>query len=272
MSYPLQNIFENQLFKKRLSAQTVLSYRHDLENFFKFQAINQTAVDPTDPVAVTESDLRSYFNQIKKAAGITAATQNKILSHLNQYFIFLFQSGQSKSLPTLNLKSQKVLSGKSQHLNWTDQLAGLLADIHLTFYTRLTLLLSAHFYQPTEFLEPGFYQIWEFEALTTFEKNFMQEFTLFHQPLVQKQQSADLFLKKRRDQKHPQLTLPALHKYLKKDQSLLKLPLLPQTLRTDAICYFLLKNRNLSSLDCCQKLHLDLNSLNYYRLLSFQQN
>ncbi|WP_281164968.1 site-specific integrase [Liquorilactobacillus sicerae] len=268
MNYPLQSIFENHLFQQQLAAQTVLSYRHDLINFFRFLASNGR--QPTELKAITESDLRAYFLELKKAADITAATYNKVLSHLNQYFIFLFQAKQISTLPTLGLKSTPVTSNQPNQLFWSDQLAELLANPQISFYGRLTLLLTAHFFQSTEFLEADFYQIWQFEALNNFERQFMQQFKAFHQPLAKNQICEDLFLKRKTDHHAPRLTLPALHKYLKKDQNWLPFPFSPKNLRRDAILSFLIRHRNLTSLTCCRKLHLDLKSLNYYRLLSYQ--
>lgn len=59
MNYPLQKIFENHLFKQQLAAPTVLSYRHDLINFFCFLA--SLDHQPTELPKITESDLRAYF-------------------------------------------------------------------------------------------------------------------------------------------------------------------------------------------------------------------
>uniref|UniRef100_UPI00029B02DC site-specific integrase n=3 Tax=Liquorilactobacillus vini TaxID=238015 RepID=UPI00029B02DC len=201
MNYPLQNIFENHLFEQQLAAPTVLSYRHDLINFFCFLA--SLDHQPTELPKITESDLRAYFLALKNAAEITAATYNKVLSHLNQYFIFLFQAKQISTLPTLGLKSIPVATNQSNQLFWSDQLADLLANHQISFYGRLTLLLTAHFFQPAEFLEIDFYQIWKFETLNNFEHQFMQQFEIFHQPLTKKQVCKDLFLKSRIDHHDP---------------------------------------------------------------------
>ncbi|AUJ32187.1 MAG: site-specific integrase [Liquorilactobacillus nagelii] len=263
--YPYQTVFENHLFQQKLASSTILSYRHDLLNFFTAMT---NKLETTEPDQITTSDLREYFFQMKKAASITDTTYNKILSHLNQYFIFLFQANLISSLPTLSLKGAAIKSAAIMPINWSNQLPVLLSNSELSFYTRLALLLIAHFYAATEFLQPGFYLIWQIEKLTAAEQSFMQQFEKFHQPLCQRQNSSELFLKQRHSN-NPSLTLPALHKYLQRDQDQVAFPLTPQKLRTAAICNFLQKNRQLTNQTCCRQLHLDLNSLNYYRLLSF---
>lgn len=267
--YPYQTIFENHLFQQQLASTTILSYRHDLINLFHALQSNPQV---TSPAQITAADLQEYLLQMKKAATITDTTYNKILSHLNQYFIFLFQVKLISSLPTLSLKGTMLKHANLIPTTWSEQLPKLLTNTELSFYTRLTLLLTAHFYAAAEFLQPGFYLIWQSEPLTATEQHFMNEFHQFHQPLSQRHNSLDLFLKQRHTNSEPYLTLPALHKYLQRDQTQLDFSLSPQKLRTAAICNFLQKNRQLATQVCCRRLHLDLNSLNYYRLLSFSSD
>ena len=124
--------------------------------------------------------------------------------------------------------------------------------------------------QIKEILQRDFYQELNQIEFTDFEYEFINLFNEEIINLQQRQHTHDIFLKKRLDIVSPQLTLPGLHKYLKKDQKSIDIKLSPRELYQNAVCYFILNNQNLSDTQLIQQLRLeDLTSLNYYRQKSY---
>ena len=193
-----------------------------------------------------------------------------MLTHINTYFKFLFINNLSPVLPTLSIKGRKRTVNKATDLAWTEKLAEYLVDDNLSLYTRITLLLISHFYTIKEILQKDFYQELNQIEFTDFEYEFINLFNEEIIKLQHRQHTHDIFLKKRLDIVSPQLTLPGLHKYLKKDQKNIDIKLSPRELYQNAVCYFILNNQNLSDTQLIQQLRLeDLTSLNYYRQKSY---
>ncbi|KRM96336.1 integrase recombinase xerD [Liquorilactobacillus aquaticus DSM 21051] len=266
MGYPYQHPFEKYLVKKMLADSTIKSYDHDLNDFFTYLRHFNTIYQEKPSISqLQESDIRDYFAVLLVKRSNKYTTYNKVLSHLKRYFEYLFHENLIQTLPTLALTGKKLSQTNSSLLDWPKELSQLLASKELSFYTRLTLLLCAHFYPVSEFLQPNFYTVFKHEHLEEFEKEFMQDFFVFIQPLRQKQKTADLFLKHRFDPITPQLTLPALHKYLKYDEKKCTFSLSPQKLYQNAIFHYLALHQHKSDSEILQKLRLTPSSLNYYR-------
>lgn len=272
MDYPYQQLFEKHLTKKMLSAATIESYHHDLADFFNYlRHFNASYQENPSVKCLQESDVRDYCSMLLVKRLNKYTTYNKVLSHLKCYFKYLFHDNLIQTLPTLALSGKKIAEINRPFPNWTDDLESLLANKELSFYTRLTLLFCAHFYPASEFLQPNFYIAFRKEKLDNFELTFMQQFYLFIEPLQQKQNTSDFFIKQRFDPITPQLTLPALHKYLKYDEKKCAFSLIPQKLYQSAIFHYLANHQHSSDNEILQKLRLSPASLNYYRQIYWKK-
>ena len=274
MDFPYADRFSHYLKQDRLLADnTINDINHDVADLFNylrhFNVLYQ--VNP-DLDQLEETDIRAYFNMLQVERNIKNTTYNKVLTHLTTYFNFLFQNKLTTSLPTIGLKGLKRQTDDSLPLNWVDQLPLLLSDDSLSYYGRLVLLLTSHFYTVKEMLQPGFYQILDRESWLDFEQAFLAEFKNHQTDLQARQNSLDLFLKQRLNLANPTLTLPALHKYLKQDQAQLSFSFKPSQLYQNAVCYFLVSHQDLSDQQLATRLRLDLTSLNYYRQLNYRLN
>ena len=272
MNFPYQQRFTHYLKTERLlEDSTITDINHDVADLFNylrhFNVLYQTNPDLSN---LEETDIRAYFNMLQVERQIKNTTYNKVLTHLNTYFAFLFKNKLTTSLPTIGLKGLKRQKQVEIPLNWVEQLPLLLADDAISYYGRLVLLLTSYFYTVKEMLQPGFYQILARENFADFEQAFLTKFQQHQASLNERQASPELFLKQRLNLANPTLSLPALHKYLKKDQAHLDLAFKPSQLYQNALCYFLINNQNLSDSQLSSRLRLDLNSLNYYRQLSQQ--
>lgn len=270
MNYPYQKQFQEFLRnQKGLAPLTVHTYETSLTNFFNFLLANRPAFARDPRLAnLTESDVRAYFNMLRTQQGITMGTYNKILSHLNRYFRYLFTHQLITTYPTLTLHGQAIDPHQRISTKWLQKLGAILQDDHVHYYTRMTLLLSKHGFTVGEFLQPGFYRVLSQLVITDpVERDFIQQYQDFIQPRQALQNSPDIFLKQRYQPDSPQLTNAGLHKYLRGDQDYLGFHLAPKYLHQSYVLNQLATHRDLSDAALMERLKLDPASLLYYQHL-----
>ncbi|ANK59566.1 integrase [Loigolactobacillus backii] len=267
MSFPYQKSFNKYLQNKELAPITISEYQHTLTDFFDYlQQFNWAYQSDPDLNNILENDIRDYLTMLLNQRALKNDTYNKIMSHLNNYFKFLFTRELITNYPTVGLKGlPKERLTTTFQTDWLQELPELLQNEQLTFYTRAALLLLAKGFTVKEFLSPGFYQQLDLSKLTPSERQFWSEFQTYRQPFATLQASQDLFLKTRRDTDQPQLTLPGLHKYLKRDGNILKITLLPSKLHQGYLMYYIINHRELSDQELMAALRLDPASLAYYK-------
>ncbi|MFC6171287.1 site-specific integrase [Loigolactobacillus jiayinensis] len=269
MAYPYQKNFQHFLADKELAELTIAEYARTLDDFFNYLHQFNWAFS-SDPSLdnILENDVRDYLSMLLQQRDLKNDTYNKILSHLNGYFKFLFTHDLIAHYPTVALKGlSKETLQPAIDFAWLDQLPNLLANQQLSFYTRALLLFSNHGFTSQEMLATGFHELTAQLTFTSAEQEFMQAFHAYLQPLQTLQASSELFLKTRLDRQHPQLTAPALHKYLKKDAPLVDFPLTPRKLHQGYILHYLIQHQTSSTAELQQTLRLDPASLDYYRSL-----
>lgn len=275
MNYPYQKQFQEFLRnQKKLAPLTVHTYDSTLTNFFNYLLANRPAFARDPRLAnLTESDVRAYFNTLRTQQGITMGTYNKILSQLNRYFRYLFTHQLITTYPTLTLHGQAVDPGQRISTKWLAKLDVILQDDHVHYYTRLTLLLVKHGFTVGEFLQPGFYRVFDQVMITDpIEREFLRRYRDFIAPRQALQNSGDLFLKQRYQPDAPQLTNAGLHKYLRADQDYLGFHLAPKYLHQGYILTQLAAHRDLSDGELMDRLKLDPASLLYYQHLLLKLN
>lgn len=264
MDYPYQTAFEADLKRRGLAPTTIRGYHDNLTRFFAFLA--DRLGDEPRVAAVTEADLRAYFDYRQQTGGITLATYNKLLSYLNRYFRYLLLHQLITTYPTLPLHGALPQVEQPVRLDWLARLDQILADDHLHLYTRLTLFLTSRGFQVSEFLAPGFATT--FATLTPAspaEAAFLRQFAAFHAPLAARQACADPFLKLRVNHDNPRLSNAGLHKFLKPDEDYLGFRLGPRFLFQAFVFYTIDHNPTLSAQQLQAKLRLDPAALNYYQ-------
>ena len=269
MDYPYQQNFRRFLDQQDLSPLTIKTYDTSLTNLFNYLRANRLlfAQQPTLN-NLTETDVRAYLNYLRDDKQITMTTYNKILSQLNRYFRYLFTHQLISDYPTLTLHGQAVAPNQRVASKWLAKLDQLLADEHLHYYTRLTLLLSKYGFTVGEFLQPGFYQVFgQLPLATPAEQRFRRQLLDYLAPRQRLQHSPDLFLKQRFNPTNPRLSNPALHKFLHQDEEYLGFSLAPKYLHQSYILLYLAEHRRDSDQQLEDALHLDPASLLYYQRL-----
>ena len=263
MTYPYQQQFRAFLQAKQKSPITIDNYDAAVAQFFTFLVDQGRS---TQLHNITENDVRAYFAALQDYQSITISTYNKLLSQLNSYFVYLLSHHFTTDLPTLTIHGKAVTPEKGINTKWLYQLDAILADDHLHFYTRLTLLLCSRGFTVHEFLQPGFERIWnQLEMNSSAERAFKRAFTDFITPLQDKQQSPRIFLKQRFAPATPGLTNAGLHKYLHQDQEYLGFSCAPKYLHQAYVLHYLASHRHDSDQQLEDHLNLDPASLMYYR-------
>ena len=270
MDFPYKKRFINYLKNDRLLADsTIRDLTEDVQRLFNYLRENNPIYQATaDLNQITELEIKEYLSWLQIQRQIKNSTYNKILTHLNSYFIFLFQNGLATTLPTIGMKGmkkKKSMPPAKKTINWTKNLAEYLANNQLTYYTRITLLLTAHYFTTAEFIQSGFYQVLDKIKWQPFEAEFLKHFAKEHEAAVKLQHSKAIFLKERINLANPTLSLAGLHKILKKDQPKVDLPLKPSVLYQNAILNYIHHHQNLSDERLMHDLRLSRESLNYYR-------
>nr|WP_173021193.1 phage integrase N-terminal SAM-like domain-containing protein [Secundilactobacillus folii] len=267
-AYPYQDTFEQYLNHQELAQATIAEYRSVLSDLFNFlSTFNEGYQNDHRVATLMDRDVEQYLAMLVNQRQVTNGTYNKMLSHINIYFKYLFTHDLIQHYPTLTLKGKSHDDLKPPTIKWLHLMPEILANHQLAIYTRLTLLMSEHFYTVKEFLQPGFYQQFDSQALTKEERHFWAEYRRFITPLQERQHSRDLFLKQRLDG-DPHLTAAGLHKYLKPDEKILGFSLTPTRLYQSAVVEFLLQHPTMPNEALSQLLRLDPQSLDYYRRLT----
>lgn len=271
MAYPYQKAFMRFLTQSGRAKSTIADYDRTMELFYQFQLLQENEYTKTlDPNDLFEPDVRAFFSNVL-SRDVQNNTYDKYLSHVNVYFKYLFTRDLIEKYPTLALKGQpKENLDPIINTEWVAQLPKLLKNDQLTYYTRMMLLMISKGYQVNEMLQDGFYSFLSDLTFSSIEKEFLSDFETFHQPLVHLQKNHNLFLKTRLKQDEPLLTLPALHKYLRKDKPLVDFPLIPNKLYQGYVLS-ILSRHDQSDQELMQTLRIDPSGLEYYQKLLKKQ-
>ncbi|KRM11538.1 site-specific integrase [Paucilactobacillus suebicus] len=274
MNYPYQTQFLTFLKNQQLSRLTVTAYDQSITDFFNYLAVNNEGFAANPSLDnIFDRDIESYFASLTTERHSQNTTKNKILSHINRYFKYLFTHQLTTHLPTIDIHGNKRNIDQQFATKWLTQLEDILADNHIHFYTRMTLFLISHGYQSSEFLQPNFYLVYDqLLPQNEFEKNFISTFNAYISPIQASQNSKDIFLKQRLNLKSPQLSSAALHKYLDRDANYLGFSISPAKLYQSYVLMTLAKQQQSTDTQLEETLRMDPQSLLYYKqlLLSMQ--
>lgn len=267
-NYPYQDSFTKHLSSKDLSEVTIDEYNKILTELFNYLSEFNKGYQSDHRVEnLFNRDIEEYLNMLLNNRQISNSTYNKILSHINVYFNYLFTHNLNSNLPTIELKGLKKTSKEDVNVKLINELDSILTNNNVHFYSRMTMLLTSKGYKSEEFLQTGFYKQLDSINFTENELIFKTSFDEFIKPIQKKQRSSDIFLKQRLS-KQPNITIQGLHKYLKPSEDVLNMSLNPSTLFQSYIVFYIQKNPNLNDIDLSTHLNLDLSSINYYKQLA----
>lgn len=270
--YPYQAAFHRELKARDRAPMTIDAYDATLRQLFNYLE-DQRPGYAHDPSAknVTETDVRAYLNWLRDEQDITLATFNKVLSQLSRYFRFLFTHQLIDTYPTLTIHGKATKPNQHLSTKWLLKLDDILADDQIQYFTRAVLFLSSRGYTVSEFLQPGFGDVWRsLQPKNEAEKRFMTAFDEYIAPIQQLQHCQDIFLKQRLNREHPWISNAGLFKYLKADEEYLGIRLAPKYLHQSYILYQLAQHRNATPQELQTMLRLNPQSLLYYQRLLLQ--
>lgn len=98
----IEDYIKNLKEIKKLSKNTVDSYKRDLKKFMKYLAKNSIKVED-----VTKQNIDEYIESMKQA-GFKPASATRTLATLRSFYTYLLKKGKISKDPTLNVESPKL--------------------------------------------------------------------------------------------------------------------------------------------------------------------
>lgn len=263
--------FEAYLKTRHISDKAHTEYMNSLNDFFSYTIQHNTDYKISEDIKdVHEMDVRLFKNFMLSNLQLSPSTINKVLSNLNVYFKYLFSVKKTPEIPTLNINSVTVPKQADFPVEVFLKLSEYLkAD--LSIYTRLLILIIAKGFNYKEALQAGFYQKFNQLDFDTDEQQFLSLYKTYIEPYRNYWNNDNLFLSRNRGANTPLLTVPAIHRDLKRDSETTGLDLSPKKLYTTFIL-LALSTKELSTDQQRALDALDTPSLMYYRRLKRETN
>ncbi|KRK80538.1 site-specific recombinase XerD [Companilactobacillus nodensis DSM 19682 = JCM 14932 = NBRC 107160] len=263
--------FNAYLKTRHISPRAHTEYMNSLNDFFSYTIQHNDEYKITEDIKdVHEMDVRNFKNFMLENLHLSPSTINKVISNLNVYFKYLFSLKRTPEIPTLNINSVVVPKQSDFPIEVFQNLPKYL-NSDLSIYTRLLILIISKGFNYKEAMEPDFYRTFNDLKFSTLEQKFIESYQAFMMPLRSQWNNQNLFLSRNKGANSPLLTVPALHRDLKRDSESTGLDLAPKKLYTTFIL-MALSTKDLSedqerALDA-----LETASLLYYRRLKRELN
>ena len=263
--------FEAYLKTRKISDKAHTEYMNSLTDFFNYTIQHNPDYKITEDIKdVHEMDVRLFKNFMLEELQLSASTINKVISNLNVYFKYLFSAKKTPEIPTLNINSVTVPKQSDFPVEVFLKLPYYL-QADLSVYTRLLILIVAKGFNYKEAMQAGFYQKFNQLDFDEDETKFLNLYRNYIEPYKTYWDNDNLFLSRNRGANSPLLTVPAIHRDLKRDSKATKLDLSPKKLYTTFIL-LALSTKELSADQQRALDALDTPSLMYYRRLKRETN
>ncbi|GEO57203.1 site-specific integrase [Companilactobacillus bobalius] len=263
--------FEAHLKTRHISDKAHTEYLNSLTDFFNYTIQHNTEYKISESIQdVHEMDVRLFKDFMLENLQLSPSTINKVISNLNVYFKYLFSVKKTPEIPTLNINSVAVPKQTDFPTVVFLKLPEYLKS-DLSVYTRLLILIISKGFNYKEALAPDFYRKFNQLTFNPDEQKFLDIYKTYIEPFRSFWDDQNLFLSRNKAANTPLLTVPALHRDLKRDSESTGLDLSPKKLYTTFILLALstkeLSDDQLRALDA-----LDTASVLYYRRLKRETN
>ncbi len=263
--------FDAYLKTRHISPKAHTEYMNSLNDFFTYTIQHNTDYKISEDIKdVHEMDVRLFKNFMLDNLQLSPSTINKVISNLNVYFKYLFGVKKTPEIPTLNINSVTVPKQSDFPTAVFLKLPYYL-QADLSVYTRLLILIISKGFNYKEALMPDFYKKFNQLAFNDDEEKFLKLYQDYIEPYRTYWDNNNLFLSRNKGANTPILTVPALHRDLKRDSDTTNLDLAPKKLYTTFILLALstnsLSDDQQRALDA-----LDTASVLYYRRLKRETN
>jgi Exonuclease I len=220
--------FEAYLKTRKISDKAHTEYMNSLTDFFNYTIQHNPDYKITEDIKdVHEMDVRLFKNFMLEELQLSASTINKVISNLNVYFKYLFSAKKTPEIPTLNINSVTVPKQSDFPVEVFLKLPYYL-QADLSVYTRLLILIVAKGFNYKEAMQAGFYQKFNQLDFDEDETKFLNLYRNYIEPYKTYWDNDNLFLSRNRGANSPLLTVPAIHRDLKRDSEATKLDLSPK--------------------------------------------
>lgn len=263
--------FEANLKTRHISDKAHTEYMNSLNDFFNYTIQHNNDYKISEDIKdVHEMDVRLFKNFMLDNLQLSPSTINKVISNLNVYFKYLFSTKKTPEIPTLNINSVTVPKQSDFPVEVFLKLPEYLKT-DLSIYTRLLILIIAKGFNYKEAMQADFYKKFNQLSFDKDELQFLNLYKAYIEPYRSYWNNDNLFLSRNRGANTPLLTVPAIHRDLKKDSESTGLDLSPKKLYTTFIL-LALSTKELSTDQQRALDALDTPSLMYYRRLKRETN
>ncbi|WP_119326335.1 phage integrase N-terminal SAM-like domain-containing protein [Companilactobacillus musae] len=263
--------FEANLKTRHISDKAHTEYMNSLNDFFNYTIQHNNDYKISEDIKdVHEMDVRLFKNFMLDNLQLSPSTINKVISNLNVYFKYLFSTKKTPEIPTLNINSVTVPKQSDFPVEVFLKLPEYLKT-DLSIYTRLLILIIAKGFNYKEAMQADFYKKFNQLSFDKDELQFLNLYKAYIEPYRSYWNNNNLFLSRNRGANTPLLTVPAIHRDLKKDSESTGLDLSPKKLYTTFIL-LALSTKELSTDQQRALDALDTPSLMYYRRLKRETN
>lgn len=263
--------FEANLKTRHISDKAHTEYMNSLNDFFNYTIQHNNDYKISEDIKdVHEMDVRLFKNFMLDNLQLSPSTINKVISNLNVYFKYLFSTKKTPEIPTLNINSVTVPKQSDFPVEVFLKLPEYLKT-DLSIYTRLLILIIAKGFNYKEAMQADFYKKFNQLSFDKDELQFLNLYKAYIEPYHSYWNNNNLFLSRNRGANTPLLTVPAIHRDLKKDSESTGLDLSPKKLYTTFIL-LALSTKELSTDQQRALDALDTPSLMYYRRLKRETN
>lgn len=215
-----------------LSSSTILNQNTSIKSLFNYLDKNTGYGLENSLNSINRNDLAAFI-EWRDSLGAAKSTHNKLVSHLKNYFEFLYKRQYIDSLPTIDLVSIKLSTPEEEpSVDWTTLLPGILKDDRISSITKMLLLsIKLSKYRINKILKPGFYKEVDSSKLIEAEAEFYQNYLIEIRPLQEAYNTKDIFLKTKSVDQDFRMSRHALQAHLKKDQPIVPFKLSAEALR-----------------------------------------
>lgn len=249
MNYPYQKEFNHYCKHERHKADsTMLVVNRSLTVFWQY--LDQSAINQ-----VQASDIQNFLNSLETKLGLKENTINKYLSHIKQYYTFLYSHHLVDQYPIIEVNGRKFNRHRVYIINWMSHLPEIAQIKSIHPETIMMMLGIAQGYLPDEVLRLRYKTIIkkiESKSLRKYVKEH-RNFDLSDNPYILGKKFGGYYPN---DFHIAERCFP--------DRKLIGMPITLQSLRLSFV-YSLLTRKDLTDQQLEQLLHANDKTLFYYR-------
>lgn len=266
--YPYKKRYQTYLRDVKKQKQiTILSYDETLYDFFLYLNSGESGYDPgshsnLDRIeAVKPQDIHYYLDVLVAERNFKKSTINKTITILRGYFNFLYKVGETRNLPTVNLKYEAT-DQSLKRINYSrsviEEKDKILSNEEIPLDCRMYLLLILKGVTIIEMISLDFYEKLNKLQFSPSEITLKEEYLKTIKPIQEKWNSKAIFFKSKiykdsNGENSNVITEQSIYKRLKILSNIIGMKVEPRQIRRELKKITIEKHINLSDAELVKK-------------------